>query len=111
MENKVFSRPERAGAERGQVAQLAIGERRVRAALRLGRRQLLQLVDDLSERDRQLLLTVQRFHLAQADQLQELIDQRLPDFLEAFLATPFGGERHVRRVEKLSHPPVQQEAR
>ena len=24
----------------------------------------------------------------------------------AFLATPFGGERHVRRVEKLSAPPV-----
>ena len=25
--------------------------------------------------------------------------------LEAFLATPFGGDRHVRRVEKLSNPP------
>lgn len=24
--------------------------------------------------------------------------------LEAFLATPFGGDRHLRRVEKLSHP-------
>ena len=26
--------------------------------------------------------------------------------LEAFLATPFAGDRHVRRVEKLSNPPV-----
>jgi ribose 5-phosphate isomerase B len=25
--------------------------------------------------------------------------------LDAFLATPFGGDRHVRRVNKLSHPP------
>ena len=25
--------------------------------------------------------------------------------IEAFLATPFGGERHVRRVEKLSKMP------
>jgi ribose 5-phosphate isomerase B len=24
--------------------------------------------------------------------------------LDAFLETPFGGERHVRRVDKLSHP-------
>jgi ribose 5-phosphate isomerase B len=24
--------------------------------------------------------------------------------LDAFLSTPFGGDRHVRRVEKLSHP-------
>ncbi len=24
--------------------------------------------------------------------------------LDAFLATPFGGGRHQRRVEKLSHP-------
>jgi ribose 5-phosphate isomerase B len=24
--------------------------------------------------------------------------------VEVFLATPFGGDRHVRRVEKLSHP-------
>jgi ribose 5-phosphate isomerase B len=24
--------------------------------------------------------------------------------IEAFLATPFGGDRHLRRVEKLSHP-------
>jgi ribose 5-phosphate isomerase B len=24
--------------------------------------------------------------------------------IEVFLATPFGGERHLRRVEKLSHP-------
>ncbi len=30
--------------------------------------------------------------------------------LDAFLNTPFGGERHVRRVEKLTNPPVQQEA-
>ena len=26
--------------------------------------------------------------------------------LEAFLSTPFAGNRHVRRVEKLSNPPV-----
>ena len=26
--------------------------------------------------------------------------------LDAFLTTPFGGERHVRRVEKLSNPKV-----
>jgi ribose 5-phosphate isomerase B len=25
--------------------------------------------------------------------------------VEAFLATPFGGERHARRVDKLSNPP------
>jgi ribose 5-phosphate isomerase B len=25
--------------------------------------------------------------------------------VSAFLATPFGGERHARRVDKLSHPP------
>ena len=25
--------------------------------------------------------------------------------VEAFLATPFGGDRHLRRVEKLSRPP------
>ncbi|MDT9598505.1 ribose 5-phosphate isomerase B [Sphingosinicella rhizophila] len=24
--------------------------------------------------------------------------------VEAFIATPFGGDRHLRRVEKLSHP-------
>ena len=30
--------------------------------------------------------------------------------IEAFLATPFGGERHVRRVDKLSNPPVRQSA-
>ena len=30
--------------------------------------------------------------------------------LEMFLATPFGGDRHVRRVEKLSNPPVRQSA-
>jgi ribose 5-phosphate isomerase B len=29
--------------------------------------------------------------------------------LEAFLTTPFGGDRHVRRVEKLSNPPISQE--
>lgn len=27
------------------------------------------------------------------------------DCLSAFLATPFGGGRHVRRIDKLSHPP------
>jgi ribose 5-phosphate isomerase B len=26
--------------------------------------------------------------------------------LRAFIATPFGGERHARRVEKLSNPPL-----
>lgn len=30
--------------------------------------------------------------------------------LEAFLTTPFGGDRHTRRVDKLSHPPQIQEA-
>ena len=30
--------------------------------------------------------------------------------IEAFLATPFGGDRHVRRVDKLSNPPVRQSA-
>jgi ribose 5-phosphate isomerase B len=30
--------------------------------------------------------------------------------LAAFLSTPFGGDRHVRRVEKLSNPPQHQEA-
>lgn len=29
--------------------------------------------------------------------------------VEAFLATPFGGDRHVRRVEKLSNPQTSQE--
>ena len=29
--------------------------------------------------------------------------------LEAFLSTPFAGDRHVRRVDKLSHPPVARE--
>ncbi|MEO6716630.1 MAG: ribose 5-phosphate isomerase B [Novosphingobium sp.] len=29
--------------------------------------------------------------------------------LETFLATPFGGDRHVRRVEKLSNPPFSRE--
>lgn len=29
--------------------------------------------------------------------------------VEAFLATPFGGDRHVRRVDKLSHPPFARE--
>ena len=29
--------------------------------------------------------------------------------VDAFLATPFGGERHLRRVEKLSNPPFAQE--
>ncbi len=28
----------------------------------------------------------------------------------AFLATPFGGDRHVRRIEKLTHPPLHLEA-
>lgn len=28
------------------------------------------------------------------------------DCLQAFLATPFGGDRHVRRVEKLSNPKI-----
>jgi ribose 5-phosphate isomerase B len=31
--------------------------------------------------------------------------------LDTFLATPFGGDRHVRRVDKLSHPPVKEPAR
>ena len=26
--------------------------------------------------------------------------------IEAFLSTPFAGDRHVRRVEKLSNPPI-----
>jgi ribose 5-phosphate isomerase B len=26
--------------------------------------------------------------------------------VDAFLTTPFGGDRHVRRVEKLSNPPL-----
>ena len=30
--------------------------------------------------------------------------------LAAFLATPFAGDRHVRRVGKLSNPPLHQEA-
>ena len=30
--------------------------------------------------------------------------------LTAFLSTPFGGERHTRRVDKLSNPPVRQSA-
>ncbi len=29
--------------------------------------------------------------------------------IEAFLATPFGGDRHVRRVDKLSNPPFSRE--
>ena len=29
--------------------------------------------------------------------------------VDAFLATPFGGERHLRRVEKLSNPPFAKE--
>ncbi len=29
--------------------------------------------------------------------------------LEAFLTTPFAGDRHVRRVDKLSHPPLARE--
>lgn len=29
--------------------------------------------------------------------------------LDAFLSTPFGGDRHVRRVEKLSHPKLSKE--
>jgi ribose 5-phosphate isomerase B len=29
--------------------------------------------------------------------------------LTTFLATPFGGDRHVRRVDKLSHPPFSRE--
>lgn len=29
--------------------------------------------------------------------------------VEAFLATPFAGDRHVRRVDKLSHPPFSRE--
>ena len=30
--------------------------------------------------------------------------------IEAFLATPFAGDRHVRRVDKLSNPPIRQTA-
>jgi ribose 5-phosphate isomerase B len=30
--------------------------------------------------------------------------------LEAFLATPFAGDRHVRRVDKLSNPSIRQSA-
>ena len=30
--------------------------------------------------------------------------------LEAFLATPFAGDRHVRRVEKLSNPPFEKQS-
>ena len=30
--------------------------------------------------------------------------------VSAFLTTPFGGERHARRVDKLSHPPHLKEA-
>lgn len=30
--------------------------------------------------------------------------------IEAFLATPFAGDRHQRRVDKLSHPTVTQES-
>ena len=30
--------------------------------------------------------------------------------LTAFLTTPFGGDRHARRVDKLSNPPLSQEA-
>ncbi|MBT2187549.1 ribose 5-phosphate isomerase B [Sphingobium nicotianae] len=30
--------------------------------------------------------------------------------LEVFLATPFGGDRHIRRIDKLSHPPVSAQA-
>jgi ribose 5-phosphate isomerase B len=29
--------------------------------------------------------------------------------IEAFLATPFGGDRHQRRVDKLSYPPFSRE--
>jgi ribose 5-phosphate isomerase B len=29
--------------------------------------------------------------------------------LEAFLATPFAGDRHIRRVDKLSNPPFSRE--
>jgi ribose 5-phosphate isomerase B len=31
--------------------------------------------------------------------------------LDTFLATPFGGDRHARRVDKLSHPPAKELAR
>jgi ribose 5-phosphate isomerase B len=31
--------------------------------------------------------------------------------LDTFLATPFGGDRHVRRVDKLSNPPMKEPAR
>lgn len=30
--------------------------------------------------------------------------------VEAFLSTPFAGDRHIRRVDKLSHPPVAADA-
>jgi ribose 5-phosphate isomerase B len=30
--------------------------------------------------------------------------------VEAFLSTEFGGDRHARRVDKLSHPPHNQPA-
>jgi ribose 5-phosphate isomerase B len=30
--------------------------------------------------------------------------------IEAFLATPFAGDRHTRRVDKLTNPPLHQEA-
>jgi ribose 5-phosphate isomerase B len=30
--------------------------------------------------------------------------------LAAFLSTPFGGDRHIRRVDKLSNPPFSREA-
>jgi ribose 5-phosphate isomerase B len=29
--------------------------------------------------------------------------------VDAFLSTPFGGGRHQRRVDKLSHPPFARE--
>ncbi len=32
------------------------------------------------------------------------------DCLAAFLATPFGGDRHIRRVEKLGHPRFEKES-
>jgi ribose 5-phosphate isomerase B len=31
--------------------------------------------------------------------------------LDTFLSTPFGGDRHARRVDKLSHPPIKEPAR
>jgi ribose 5-phosphate isomerase B len=30
--------------------------------------------------------------------------------IEAFLSAPFAGDRHLRRVDKLSNPPLAQEA-